>query len=442
MLSEQQVLDIMTENLQEEIDEHPVWPDLRNRLGQIYAFQGRHDTAIECYETALKINPKYKKPYLNKAFCLLEKGDRDEAVRLISQAPSEFQYDFLWVGPSVMIYLKLRDFEEALKRLDFAIEHDKRNALWFHHRWLTNWYLERYEQARADLADAIRLCPTLTEYLQEHGLDATNPDKAGVNRYFGQLDLNRNMAAVCNEIGMVYFTNEQFDDARANFDRAVKIDLNLSAAYTNIGQMYSYQGDDEKARDYFKRAVELNPRNVRANMLLANEEVFARHFDRAIDIYEQLIENFPRFADVRYNYGLLCSDSGELEKAIQQFEIALEINPKYVAPRISLAFNLMRAGQLQKSLETYKDVIERGMESADIHLQMGIICQKLGDAPGALTEFDKAYKVDPEYPGTLYHWGNALQASGDEAGARQKWQQYLDEDPVTEYAEEAKKKLS
>ncbi len=442
MVTETQALNIIEQNLVEEIEIHPTWPDLLNRLGQLYSFRGIHHQAIEYYEKAIEINSMYKKPYLNKAFSLLKLDRTEDALLAIKEAPLEFTNDFLWLGPTGMVFMQYRDFNEARGRISSAIEYDPLNALWYHHRGIANWYLGIPEKAKYDLAEAMRQCPVLADYLKAFDVDLNNLRNDSINRYLKQFEFNRSMALVCTEIGLAFFTNEQFEDADRYFERALKIDLNLSAYYTQIGQMHTFQSKDQSALEYYQKAVSLNPRNVKASMLLADEEALRGNIDTALKIYEELVINFPKFADLRYNYGVLCSDAGYHDEAIEQFKPSLEINPSYLAPRISLAFCLLKSNQFKQSLEVYQRIIEQGVESADIYLQVGIIYRHLQKFEQACASFEKAYQIDPAFPSILYHWGLAYYENDDLQNAKEKWQKYLQEDAVGEFSQKVEEILA
>lgn len=56
--------------------------DVYNSMGNDLFASGKKTRAIECYDKAIVLNPKYKKPYLNKGMALVELGHDEEAGEL------------------------------------------------------------------------------------------------------------------------------------------------------------------------------------------------------------------------------------------------------------------------------------------------------------------------------------------------------------------------
>ena len=56
--------------------------DIYNSMGNDLFASGKRSRAIECYDKAIVLNPKYSKPYLNKGMALVELGRDEEAGEL------------------------------------------------------------------------------------------------------------------------------------------------------------------------------------------------------------------------------------------------------------------------------------------------------------------------------------------------------------------------
>jgi tetratricopeptide (TPR) repeat protein len=56
-------------------------------MGNDLFTSGKKSRAIECYDKAILLNPKYKKPYLNKGMALVELGRDEEAGELFRNLP-------------------------------------------------------------------------------------------------------------------------------------------------------------------------------------------------------------------------------------------------------------------------------------------------------------------------------------------------------------------
>jgi CHAT domain-containing protein/lipoprotein NlpI len=95
--------------------------------------------------------------------------------------------------------------------------------------------------------------------------------------------------------------------------------------------------------------------------------------------------------------------------------------------------------------------LQSGPESADLHNDLGTAYFELGiSSPAekklqtvghALDEFNKALQLNPEKLEALFNRSLALQALEQTQQARESWRQYLQKDPSSKWAEEAKTHL-
>ena len=56
--------------------------DIYNSMGSELFAAGKRSRAIECYDKAIVLNPKYRRPYLNKGMALVDLGCSEEAEEL------------------------------------------------------------------------------------------------------------------------------------------------------------------------------------------------------------------------------------------------------------------------------------------------------------------------------------------------------------------------
>ena len=62
-----------------------------------------------------------------------------------------------------------------------------------------------------------------------------------------------------NNLGFVYFKQNQFDQAARWFENTLKIDPSRAIAYLNLGDAYGALKANEKAREAYQTYLELSP---------------------------------------------------------------------------------------------------------------------------------------------------------------------------------------
>jgi tetratricopeptide (TPR) repeat protein len=72
------------------------------------------------------------------------------------------------------------------------------------------------------------------------------------------------------QLGVIYYSDNQLDKARAEFERAVALDQNYSNARYFLGLVYDKQGEKQKAIEQLQRVAELNPDNEQMKKIIEN----------------------------------------------------------------------------------------------------------------------------------------------------------------------------
>ena len=144
-----------------------------NNRGNVHLSNRNYDRAIDDYNKAIRLDPKYAIGFNNRGLAYLRKGrtdraieDFDEAIRLNSKYAIAFvnraaayrekaQWDF-------DAYLAEGTYEDhAIRDLDKAIRLDPKNAIAFRNRGFVNTRMQRYDRAIQDYDEAVRLDPTV-----------------------------------------------------------------------------------------------------------------------------------------------------------------------------------------------------------------------------------------------------------------------------------------
>lgn len=78
-----------------------------------------------------------------------------------------------------------------------------------------------------------------------------------IAEYNKAIELDPNLAIAYNNRGAAYFETGQYDLAIADFNKAIELDLNLAMAYANRALAYTILGMDTEAEQDLEIAVQL-----------------------------------------------------------------------------------------------------------------------------------------------------------------------------------------
>lgn len=96
---------------------------------------------------------------------------------------------------------------------------------------------------------------------------------AAIADFNAALDIDDDLAEAFLNRGNSYFLMSRFDDALADYHRALELDVSKPwAAWYNIGLVYAAKKQPDKAREAYEKALEINP-----NFMLARDKVEGRN---------------------------------------------------------------------------------------------------------------------------------------------------------------------
>jgi tetratricopeptide (TPR) repeat protein len=137
-------------------------------------------------------------------------------------------------------------------------------------------------------------------------------------------------------LGMAYLDQGRLDEAREQFEMAIRLLPNDYQSYYNLGLVYHRKGNWQTAVDNFKRSVAIHPGATRAHYNLATLYAMRGLIDPAIQHYSSVIELDPEAIEAHYNLGLAYATQGNLIRAISEWESVLELDPYHRSAKNNL----------------------------------------------------------------------------------------------------------
>ena len=129
-------------------------------LGIIYDTQKKYDKAKQCYQKALKINPKFAPAANNLAYLYAEKGENiDEALNLAQSAKEQFPDDPHISDTLGWVYYKKNVFTLAITYLKEANEKIPDHSMMRYHLGMAYYKNGDKELAKKELGKALELDP-------------------------------------------------------------------------------------------------------------------------------------------------------------------------------------------------------------------------------------------------------------------------------------------
>jgi tetratricopeptide (TPR) repeat protein len=348
-------------------------------------------------------------------------------------------------------YLKGRDLNEKLRATDAhklfveAVAKDKDFALAHLAVAQTSGTAKEFF---ASLADAVAASAKASEgeRLLIQGTDAGARGKAGVQKemFIKVTKLFPNDERAHNTLGGLYFGQQDYALAVAEYEKAVKINPSFSQPYNQLGYAYRFMDKYPQAEEVFKKYIQLIPDDPNPYDSYAEFLMKTGRFDESIASYQKALSVDPNFIASYVGIGNNQMFMGKGDEARKTFEKLLSVARNDGEKRQALfwmAVSYVHEGATDKALaEVQKEaaVAEASMDLANLgadHNLIGNILLEAGQPDQAGEEFktqldliDKA-NVPPEvkdgvHRNRLFDEARVLLAKNDIAGAKAKSKTY------------------
>jgi len=221
------------------------------------------------------------------------------------------------------------------------------------------------------------------------------------------------------------FTPQGFESAISFYNKAIQADPNYAPAYAGLGELQSFQGyyRYEVKEDYeqyyidsynnMKKALSINPNLEPVQLALAYTYLHLSNEGSAVTTAQNILSKNPNNAEALY---ILWAAKGQNPNS-PEIRKALEINPNLVPALIGLGTAYYQKRRSFSQAENYYKRAAEIAPSPQLYNYLGNALIYQGHYSQAITQFQKAIKLDPQYAsayrnmGITYYYMNKLQDS-------------------------------
>jgi tetratricopeptide (TPR) repeat protein len=259
----------------------------------------------------------------------------------------------------------------------------------------------------------------------------------------------------CNKLGLVFLSKNLFDDAIAQFRKAIELDNDYTEAHKNLGMALVLKMDYPAAEESLRRAAKLAPKYADLYHYLGMAQLEQKEYENALRSFNAALEHNPSYYEAHFNLarlflrtlvdgidqsylppatvrarrsaehltraaeGVASFRTSRLEKAIRligegvfaeaqdELDVLRQESPVEIDGLFEHEFYLkfMYGGKgkddafIQKYAESLRAAIQEYPNYADLHNNLGVAyliqCRNL--FLRALEEFRQAIKINPRY---------------------------------------------
>lgn len=251
---------------------------------------------------------------------------------------------------------------------------------------------------------------------------------ADIDREVGQITTSSPEAYRYYTEGQKHLAQGDHPGSIQFFQKALSVDPEFAMALRSIAWAYNALAYRDNWKRYLKSAFDLSDRLSDREALLIEGDYYSaseKYYERALAAYDKLLALYPDDVEGNENSARLYYLLEQWDKAIERYLVNVKNQEESVSSYTNLAVAYMAKGLYDQAQEILESYLISFSDSAPVHQGLGYVylCQNKVDL--ALSEFNKALELDPDYFQYLNRKGNIYHIKGDIEEARAEFDKIL-----------------
>jgi tetratricopeptide (TPR) repeat protein len=316
-----------------------------------------------------------------------------EALKLYSQGIDQHL---------MMDFKGARDFYESALKIDTGFISAKAS--------LGNLLIEKFDdpKGRELLDQAVRSVDNLTEreklgILTFHALNVEKNIPKGIEYAKMRIELYPDDAAARNNLGWLYMTSGQFEEALREYKATVRIFPDMPLTFGGIEWIYLEKlGRIDSAMVWVKKMMTGNPGNIWGYFYLGSAYLGLDSLSKAEAAFRKAYEINPHFSMNTYRLAHALRLMGRYEEAIGLLKKVRENNKDEISALYDLGINYQSLGNQKEAMSYYSDYrkIATGVwtktypDLPETYIAIGAITARMSDFDASRKALEKAIDID------------------------------------------------
>lgn len=372
-------------------------------LAQISQNKGLVRQAVEMAEKAHRIQPNNMRI---KDFLLKMGGSLD------SQKALEANNELVALGDQ---YARSGDCLSAQAEFKAAFELDPSNALAALKAGKCLWQLNLSTEAISWVQKSLQADPKLAmSYFVLADFHTQRYQFATAAQVLsrGSQQLPQNYE-ILRGYGLLELRRNNFKEAVSYFSRALKIYPNDTDTLVLLAEALLQVKDFQNAQASALKSIELDPSAHQGHLVYAEILAALKGLDTGLRYLQDLIQKFAFTLEYRLGFAELNRKGDRHRQALQVYEQVLLVDPKNKSALLGLSLSAKASGLTDKALRAALDAAVLDPSDAEPLMRAGMIYLDSLKYREAITQFERALRINPLFPLGNYWIGKTAFLAGD-----------------------------
>ena len=216
-----------------------------------------------------------------------------------------------------------------------------------------------------------------------------------------------------NNLGIIFLLRNDLDMARIIFNKILKLHPNNIMALNNLGLVYEAQGKYDLAERKFFEILSMDPGNVTARINLARLFIHKGKWKEPGIILNQLKKEYPDSPVVSFFLAFFNYKRGDLKKAKKYLLKTLSFQKNHFQARLILSNILMNEGSYLSALNHLKYLSHLSPNNYELLFNIGKCYYYLENFSESINYLKMAVKSNPSSVAALNQLGLAYEQAGN-----------------------------
>ena len=234
-----------------------------------------------------------------------------------------------------------------------------------------------------------------------------------------------------------------FEAAARGLEEILALEPSATAAHYPLGQAYLSLGESERAQEHLRQreAADIRPadplmaaldgllESAQAYETRGIEALNREDWDGAVAAFRRGLEIDPDDAELRHRLGTALYLRGDLRPARTELERAAAESPELAQAQYSLGVLLQDEGRHREAADRFAAALRARSSYTEARLRLAFSLRRSGDAAGALAEYRRVSRTDPDLVEAAFGEAMALVVLHRWGAARTRLEQAVEAHP-------------
>ena len=309
----------------------------------------------------------------------------------------------------VIHHMSRGEYEEAARQAKTILEEDPTNILAMEHLA----YCRNKQGSRGEAIDLYRRISSLAPdrplpHLYQGNLLWREGDlKEAEKEFKAALQTDSRFARAYERLGHLYLTQGKPQQAFESFQEAIRIDDARTDARLGLARYHRGMKQFDDARAEYARAVETDPENGKA---LAEYAHLVAQLGELAEA-EKLLRSGPQELEVHYTLNAILRETERMSEALVELDKAIALQADFAPAYHDRGVILSRLGRGDEAIPSFESALEFREDPATRN-GLGTTLCRLNRCSEAIPHFERALKLAPDYRLAMENLSEAYCRSG------------------------------